>query len=104
MKYASIVVVPSVWQEPYGLVVAEAMSNGAAIITSFSGGIPEIIGSNGIVIKNINQKKVEDALRLMIDDKEKLKKYQILSWKNFKHTSKKSSQQLDEIRIKILNN
>ena len=104
MKYASIVVVPSVWQEPYGLVVAEAMSNGAAIITSFSGGIPEIIESNGIVIKDINQKKVENALHLMINNKEKLKKYQMLSWKNFKHTSKKSSQKLDEIRIKILNN
>ena len=103
MMHASIVVVPSIWEEPYGLVVAEAMSNGAAIITNFSGGIPEIIGSNGIVIKNISQKKLEEALSLILKDKKELYKYQQLSWKNFKHTSLKSSKKLDLIRSRILN-
>ena len=46
MKSASIVVIPSIWEEPFGLVAAEAMSNGACIIASKVGGIPEIIKKN----------------------------------------------------------
>ena len=104
MAKASIVVVPSIWEEPFGLVVAEAMSNGAAIITTLSGGIPEIVRSNGILIKNINQKKIEDALFMLLKNKKELNKYQQLSWKNFKHTSLKSSTKLDKIRSRILIN
>ena len=48
MKSASIIVIPSIWEEPYGLVAAEAMSNGIAIIASDIGGIPEIVKENGI--------------------------------------------------------
>ena len=102
MRDASIVVVPSIWEEPYGLVVSEAMSNGAAVITAFSGGIPEIIGSSGIVIKNINQEKVDSSLFLLMNDQDTLKKFQVLSWNNFKHTAVRSSKKLDIIRTKIL--
>ena len=42
MEKASIIIIPSKWEEPFGLVVAEAMSNGLAIISSKVGGIPEI--------------------------------------------------------------
>ena len=51
MKSASIIVIPSLWQEPFGLVAAEAMSNGICIIASKVGGIPEIIKKNGILIR-----------------------------------------------------
>ena len=54
MKSASIIIIPSIWEEPFGLVAAEAMSNGACIIASKVGGIPEIIKNNGILIENIN--------------------------------------------------
>ena len=101
MQNASVVIVPSLWDEPYGLVVAEAMSNGAAVITSYSGGIPEVIGSNGVVIKNINQDKLERSMYILGSSSEKLKKFQELSWKNFNHTSLNSSKKLDQIRIRI---
>tara|TARA_A100001011_G_scaffold382411_1_gene452144 strand:+ start:1836 stop:2939 length:1104 start_codon:yes stop_codon:yes gene_type:complete len=101
MRDASIVVVPSLWDEPFGLVVAEAMSNGAAIIASFSGGIPEIIGKNGIVIEEINKTKLENAILFIASDKKSLKKYQKLSWKNFKHTAIESSKKLDNLRSAI---
>ena len=54
MKSGSIIIIPSLWQEPFGLVAAEAMSNGMAIIASNSGAIPEIIEKNGILIEKIN--------------------------------------------------
>ncbi len=38
-----ILVVPSVWNEPFGLVVLEAYSHGVPVVGSNMGGIPEII-------------------------------------------------------------
>ena len=98
MQDASIIVIPSLWEEPFGLVVAEGMSNGLAIITSKVGGIPEIIGKNGIVIKNINEKKIEKALFSLMADQDICKKYQRLAWDNFNHSSETSSKALDDFR------
>ena len=44
MRRAAIVVVPSRWQEPFGLVALEAMACGAALICSPRGGLPEVAG------------------------------------------------------------
>lgn len=41
---AAIVVVPSRWQEPFGLAALEAMASGAALICSPRGGLPEVAG------------------------------------------------------------
>lgn len=102
MREAAIVVVPSIWEEPFGLVVAEAMSNGAAVITTNMGGIPEIVGENGVLIKNINEDKLRNALYSLMLDKKNLENFQELSWKNFNQTALKSSRKLDLIRIETL--
>ena len=39
---ADVAVVPSMWEEPFGLTVVEAMAAGLPLITTRSGGIPEI--------------------------------------------------------------
>ncbi len=44
MRRAAIVVVPSRWAEPFGLVALEAMANGAALVCAPSGGLPEVAG------------------------------------------------------------
>ena len=91
MKSASIIVIPSIWEEPYGLVAAEAMSNGIALIASDIGGIPEIVKENGILIKNINKLKLKNELEILMSNTNKIKKLQKLSWNNFEHSSQKSS-------------
>ena len=40
---ADVVVVPSLWEEPFGRVVIEAMVTGRPVLASRSGGIPEIL-------------------------------------------------------------
>ena len=40
---ADVVVVPSVWDEPFGRTVIEAMSTGRPVIASAVGGIPEVL-------------------------------------------------------------
>ena len=42
LKLADIAVLPSMWEEPFGLTIVEAMAAGLPLITTRSGGIPEI--------------------------------------------------------------
>ena len=102
MKTASIVVIPSIWQEPFGLVAAEAMSNAACIIASKVGAITEIVGNNGILIKSINHLKLKQALIHVINNKKIMEGYQKKSWKNFMLSSEISSRKLDNFRKIIL--
>lgn len=41
---AAIAVVPSRWDEPFGLAALEAMAHGAALVCSRRGGLPEVAG------------------------------------------------------------
>jgi UDP-glucose:(glucosyl)LPS alpha-1,2-glucosyltransferase len=41
---AAIVVVPSRWQEPFGMTALEAMASGAALICSNRGGLSDVVG------------------------------------------------------------
>ena len=102
MKNASIIIIPSLWEEPFGLVVAEAMSNGIAIIASKVGGIPEILKDDGILIENINHLKLEEALIDLINNKIKRETIQQNVWDNFKLSSMNSSKKLDKFRKAIL--
>jgi glycosyltransferase involved in cell wall biosynthesis len=43
MKKAAFLVVPSIWNEPFGLVVAEAFACGTPVVAARVGGIPEML-------------------------------------------------------------
>ena len=88
MQSTSIIVIPSLWEEPFGLVAAEAMSNGIAIIASDVGGIPEIVKNNGILIQDINQSKLESQLIELMQDTSKRNLFQKLAWNNFEFFQK----------------
>jgi len=42
LKLSDVAVIPSTWEEPFGLTVVEGMAAGLPVITTNSGGIPEI--------------------------------------------------------------
>ncbi|HEY3847119.1 MAG TPA: glycosyltransferase family 4 protein [Acetobacteraceae bacterium] len=50
MARAAIVVVPSRWQEPFGLVALEALASGAALICADRGGLREVAGDAAVYI------------------------------------------------------
>ena len=104
MKNTSIIVIPSLWNEPFGLVAAEAMSNGIAIIASKVGGIPEIVQENGILIEKINYLKLKNSLVDLMNDKKKRILFQKNAWKNFELSSENSSKKLDSFRKIIFDN
>ena len=65
LKMADIAVVPSIWEEPFGLTVVEAMAVGLPLITTHSGGIPEICEG---VAKIIDRANIVDHLANAILD------------------------------------
>jgi UDP-glucose:(glucosyl)LPS alpha-1,2-glucosyltransferase len=50
MTRAAIVVVPSRWQEPFGLVALEALACGAALICADRGGLREVAGDAAVYV------------------------------------------------------
>lgn len=50
MRRAECVVVPSFWQEPYGLVAAEAVALGRKVVAFAVGGLPEACGGKATLV------------------------------------------------------
>jgi len=102
MKKSEILIVPSIWDEPFGLVVAEGMMCGCAIIASNKGGIPEIIKDKGIVLDKIDTKKITSSLELLIKNNFLRHYYQKMAKHRFSFTAKKAAKALDNLRKKII--
>lgn len=63
LKVGDVAVVPSMWEEPFGLTCVEAMAAGLPLITTNSGGIPEICMNAAHVI---DKKEISNLLYLQI--------------------------------------
>ncbi len=64
-----IIVVPSRWAEPYGLVALEGIACGCAAVGSDRGGLPEAIGPCGVTFPSGDAAALATALeRLLCDD------------------------------------
>ena len=72
-RMADVFVLPSyptmTWQEQFGMVLIEALASGKPVISTMSGGIPEVLGDAGILIPSGDYFQLaENILRLMKDD------------------------------------
>ncbi len=70
MREAAVVVVPSIWYEPFGLVAIEAMAQATPVIVSDRGGLPEIVvdGVSGLVFKAGKAKDLGAKIDLLLSD------------------------------------
>lgn len=61
---AHVAVFPSVWPEPFGLVMLEAMASGTCLVASAVGGIPEVVqsGINGVLVPPNNAGALAQAV------------------------------------------
>ena len=73
---ADIFVAPSVWDEPLGLTILEAMAAKTPVIATRKGGIPLLIkpGYNGVFVKTRNSKKIADACNKLLKNDDLRKK------------------------------
>jgi glycosyltransferase involved in cell wall biosynthesis len=65
-------VVPSLWAEPFGLVAAEAMMRGTAVIASQTGGLGEIVqhGETGLHVPPGDVEALARAMRRLLEDRD----------------------------------
>ncbi len=69
-KDADIVVVPSIWMEPFGIVALEAMASGVPVIASQIGGLQNIVidGKTGFLFEPGNVKELMDKMENLLDN------------------------------------
>ena len=100
-EHTSIAVACSRWDEPLGRTSIEASSRGCATIISNKGGLPETV-THGIILKNLNVDTVYKAIKDLIENRKKRIELQKLSIKNFFHTNRVSTENIDDYRDKLL--
>jgi glycosyltransferase involved in cell wall biosynthesis len=61
-----IMVVPSIWEEPFGVVALEGIAAGCAVVASQGGGLPEAVGPCGILFPNGDVAALASALKAVI--------------------------------------
>jgi len=91
MARAAIVVVPSRWPEPFGLVALEALASGAALICSPRGGLPEVAGDAAIYVNPDDPGEIATAIRLLAHDDTRRAELAEAGWQRV--------QQFDVVRI-----
>lgn len=69
---ADIAVLPSMWEEPAGLTMLEAIACGTPVITTKSGGIPEYVGDSAIVLARNTQlpQNIAKAIDSLLSNKQ----------------------------------
>jgi len=68
MSRCKFIVLPSIWAEPFGLTVIEAMSQKKAVIASAIGGFKDIVvnGESGILVPANNSHKLAEAISYLL--------------------------------------
>lgn len=66
-----VLVVPSRWAEPFGIVALEAIACGCVVVGSASGGLPEAIGPCGITFPNGNADALSAGIAQLLRDEAK---------------------------------
>ena len=63
---AAIVVIPSLWEEPFGRTGIEAIAQGCAVITSGRGGLREIVADTGVILQEVTGNTIADSIQALI--------------------------------------
>lgn len=69
---ADVFIAPSVWAEPLGLVILEAMAAGTPVVATRKGGIPLAVkdGINGILVRPRSPKQIIEAVNKLLENDE----------------------------------
>jgi len=91
-QHADVFVFPSVWNEPFGMPLIEAMATEVPVVATRSGGIPEIVedGKTGILVEPGDASALAEAILYLFSDEDlrksmgeaaRLRVIELFSWK-----------------------
>lgn len=106
-KISDIILVPSVWPEPFGLVGPEAMSVGRPVIASKVGGIPEWLenGKTGFLVEPKNSQQIaEKVIKLFSDQRLLVEMGENARKKAEKFSIENNANNTEKIYLKLLQN
>jgi len=89
-RESAIVVIPSLWEEPFGRTGIEAIAQGCAVITSGRGGLKEIVGEAGLVLDEVSGASIAEALDSLMRDESRRRMLQ--------HKARQQAQAFDILR------
>ena len=67
LAMSDVAVIPSVWDEPFGLTIAEAQAMGKPIITTRRGGIPEVVSEENAILLDTDEHFVDHLTASILD-------------------------------------
>jgi glycosyltransferase involved in cell wall biosynthesis len=75
MNRHQILVIPSRWPEPFGIVALEGIACGCIAVGSEQGGLSEAIGNCGMTFRNGDSQKLADCLWTLLSDSQMREKF-----------------------------
>jgi glycogen synthase len=63
-----LLVIPSRWEEPFGIVALEGIACGCTVVGTDGGGLPEAVGPCGVVIPRNDPDKLAQAIEALLRD------------------------------------
>lgn len=67
LSLCDIAIIPSVWDEPFGLSIVEAMAMGLPVITTRRGGIQEVVTEENAILLDTDEHFVENLATAILD-------------------------------------
>lgn len=93
-----VMVVPSRWKEPFGVVALEAIACGCVVVGSSGGGLPEAIGPCGITFRNGDAGELAQKLGDLLSNPGLLEQYRSPATN---HLAKHSAGQIGEAYLRL---
>ena len=101
-RRAAIVVVPSIWQEPFGRTAIEGLAAGCAVIAYDRGGLGEILRERGLLLEESSPDALAAALERVIADRTLRDELQGRAWSDFPFGIKETTARHDDLREALL--
>ncbi|HMP83229.1 MAG TPA: glycosyltransferase family 4 protein [Verrucomicrobiota bacterium] len=68
LRRHQVLVVPSLWREPFGIVALEGMACGCSVLASDGGGLPEAVGNAGLLFRRGDASDLSQKLSRLIEN------------------------------------
>lgn len=98
-----IMVIPSLWDEPFGIVALEGIACGCVVVGSEGGGLKDAIGLCGVTFPNGNVERLTEILFDLLTHPEKLTTYKQKAKAHLaRHTSKAVAKTYLEVLERVI--